>query len=268
MEKVLLELKNVSFYLLNDEHLCLVGPNGSGKTTIMKAILGFVKYEGQIIIHNKNFGFVFDEIPILQYLKVKEFLELLLSAYSRNYQSILEMINYFEVQKIENKLLKFISKGERKKIAIIFSLLNKPHFLIMDEPTSYIDPFMKEKFWSFINKKLKAFIFTTNDWLEAQMYAHRIVMLNEGRILTIDYKESLLKRLKFKNKILIEIKDHLPSFKVGEYMIIKNGYVQIYTDEIEKYVEYRTFLPRGFEICGDMMLILTLGFFSYPTPLH
>jgi len=224
-------IRNISFELFEGDYISILGHNGSGKTTTLKTIIGFYKYEGEIKFYNRNFGYLFDEIPILQNVKVKEYIEFFESCYSRNNKYLRELL---EINNFENRKLNEISKGERKRIAYYFCLIKNPDYLILDEPTVYLDNFTKEKIWNFIKNNFKTILFSTNDWIEAKNYSNKIIMLNKGKILTFDYKEILLKKLKYKYKIVIEIKNEIPKIQFGDFQIIKDGKIYIYISETSK----------------------------------
>ncbi|MEO0224311.1 MAG: hypothetical protein ABIL76_04365, partial [candidate division WOR-3 bacterium] len=173
-----------------------------------------------------NFGYVFEQLPILENLKVKEFIELISSCYINN---IKEIKSIFNVENFEGKYISEISKDDRKKLAILFALIKNPSYLIMDEPTLYFDLSFKEFFWQFIKSKFNSVLFATSDWEEAEKHSNKVVFLLKNKSI-FDETQNLLRKLKYKFKVLIEIKNEIPLIDFGNFKIIKNGFVHVYID--------------------------------------
>lgn len=150
-------LNNISFEVNKGDIVSLIGKNGTWKSTLLKTIVGINKqYEGKIIKHYKKIWYVpqklsFDTtIP----LKVSEFFEI----YHKWHQH--DITKYLEIFGANNLLTKQLSKlsgGELQKILIVNSLLDKPEFLILDEPTAGIDSIWEETFYGIIHEVQKQF---------------------------------------------------------------------------------------------------------------
>lgn len=150
-------LNNISFEINKGDIVSLIGKNGTWKSTLLKTIVGINKqYEGKIIKHYKKIWYVpqklsFDTtIP----LKVSEFFEI----YHKWHQH--DITKYLEIFGANNLLTKQLSKlsgGELQKILIVNSLLDKPEFLILDEPTAGIDSIWEETFYGIIHEVQKQF---------------------------------------------------------------------------------------------------------------
>ena len=142
---------NLSFHLEDGSVTVLLGPNGAGKSTIMKAIIGFLKYEGSITVGNymnksveakKLLGYI-PEIPSLYpNLTVKEHAEFIARAYKlTNYKD--RMNELFERFELTDKLNKFgdeLSKGMQQKLNLCLGLLPDPKVILLDEPMIGLDP--------------------------------------------------------------------------------------------------------------------------------
>jgi len=217
---------NINFDFNEGDYLAILGEK---KNEILFKILGFIKRQNEIVkIYNYNFGYVFDELPILEDLKVKEFIELILSNYDKN--NFQEIKNIFKIENFENKYTSEISKEERKKLAILFALIKNPSYLIMDEPTSHFDLQFKNFFWQFIRSKFNSVLFSTSDWDEAENYSDKVVLLFKNNLSIFDKTENLIKKLRYKIKVLVEIKNEIPSINFGNFKIIRNGFVHVYID--------------------------------------
>jgi hypothetical protein len=100
----------------------------------------------------------------------------------------------------------------------------------MSEPTLHFDLSFKEFFWQFIRSKFSSVLFATSDWDEAEKYSNKVVLLLKNNSSIFDKTENLIKKLKYKLKVLIEIKNEIPLVNFGNFKIIKNGFVHVYID--------------------------------------
>lgn len=123
----------------------LVGPNGSGKTTFLKILLGLLKpTEGEDYgAERETIGFVPDYNGLYDSLSVLENIKFRLSLYKMNYKNekekIQQMLTSYNLDGETNKLVKDLSLGMKKKVALICALAVQPSVLILDEPTGGLD---------------------------------------------------------------------------------------------------------------------------------
>ncbi len=142
---------DVSFHLDPGSMTVLLGPNGAGKSTIMKAIIGFLKYEGAIKVKglpNKSqdarrlLGYIPEMPSLYPNLTVAEHMEFIARAYKlSNYKSrIDELFARFELDDKRKKFGDELSKGMQQKLNICLGLLPDPQVLLLDEPMIGLDP--------------------------------------------------------------------------------------------------------------------------------
>ncbi len=149
-------LENINFSLEDKKFMAIIGPNGGGKTTLLKLILGFLKpYKGEIKIYGKspqeiseligyvpqhtNFSLdipitVFDIVLQGRLKKGKFFYDKL------DREKAEEVLKTLKIEKFKNRKIKDLSGGQRQKVLIARALVSEPKIIVMDEPTSAIDP--------------------------------------------------------------------------------------------------------------------------------
>lgn len=203
---------DISFQISKGEFVALLGPNGAGKTTLVEMIEGVQMPDGgAITIKGLNWksheaelrkilGLSFQETHFMEKLKVDETLELFGSFYdlpsSRN-ETILDLIGLQEKRKT---YVKNLSGGQRQKLALGIALLNKPEILLLDEPTTGLDPNARRELWEILKTLQKeyntAMILTTHYMEEASYLCERIIIIDNGKILAQGTLENLLAEYK------------------------------------------------------------------------
>ncbi|MCX7881062.1 MAG: ABC transporter ATP-binding protein [Patescibacteria group bacterium] len=185
---------NISFKAKEGEIIGFVGPNGVGKTTTMRLILGYLKpTKGEIKVDNlnpieerievlKKIGYLPENNPLYNEMKVKEYLEFVAEAKNeKNKEVIIKKVGLEEVlsQKIEE-----LSRGFKQRVGLTAALFGNPKILILDEPTSGLDPIEQEKIRELIKKlaKEKTIIFSTHILSEVEDVANRLIIINQGKI--------------------------------------------------------------------------------------
>jgi len=221
-------LKNINLHCKENECFAILGPNGSGKTTLIETILGYIKPTyGTLRIWGQEFSKVKDRIgvlleypPLFYYAKVKEIISYVCCAYNISPDSIKFIKNYLDITEIENKFVRVLSKGQRKKLGLLIALIHDPPLLLLDEPTSGMDPFAREKIWNLLKKKQRSIIFTTHIWEEAEKNSDRIAFIHNGEIIKVDTPSSFLS-----NKYIITNKKLiLPKSKKYPNILLKENF--------------------------------------------
>ncbi|MDP4223614.1 MAG: ABC transporter ATP-binding protein [Bacteroidota bacterium] len=186
-----------------------IGPNGAGKSTTIRILMnlifptaGSAKIMGMDVIRQtkeikKKTGYIPSDANPYSYMDVNEFLNYCIrfhnpvSADSR----ISELAGIFELD-LKRKISD-LSLGNRKKVSIVQSLLHNPELLIMDEPTTGLDPLMQSVFFELLhseNKKGVTIFFSSHNLAEVQMFCKRVAIIREGRIIKVEDIESLRKK--------------------------------------------------------------------------
>lgn len=248
-------LNDISLTIHEGECVALLGPNGAGKSTLVDAITGAIKpSKGNVLVSNKEFsnvkrdvGVLFEYPPLFYYSKVKEIIYYVSTIYGIPYNEIIALEKILGIDQIRSSNIRSLSKGERKKLGILLSLLHNPKLLILDEPTSDMDPFFRDDVWKLFKKNNRTIFFTSHLWEEAEKYSDRIVFIDGGEVLSIDTPSSFLsdKYIRGAKKIVIakHNNDKLLSILADIPFVEDDDNIYLFTLNIEKFTEeHKTYL--------------------------
>ena len=189
-------LKSIDLELQDGNVHAIVGPNASGKTTLIKSILGLVKpNKGSIEINGEkingnssyraNLGYMPQSARFPENLTIKEVLRLVRELRGNPEKLDIELLEKFKLESEMNKALKNLSGGTRQKVSAVIAFLFKPQTLILDEPTAGLDPIsssiLKDKILS-EREKGKTFILTSHIMSEVEELASHIIFLLDGKV--------------------------------------------------------------------------------------
>lgn len=197
--KTVKAVRGIDLTLKRGQFLALLGPNGAGKTTLVEMIEGIQRPDkGEILITGKKWhgnedelhriiGLSLQETYFIDKLRVHEILKLFASFYNlknKRVDEIIEMVGLGEKRKsfVEN-----LSGGQRQRLALGIALLNNPRIILLDEPTTGLDPNARREIWSIL-LKLKtesqtSMILTTHYMEEAEQLCDQIIIMDQGEIL-------------------------------------------------------------------------------------
>ncbi len=201
-------LKNISLKVDKGEIVGFLGPNGAGKSTTMKIITGFVKpNSGNVfvddisIIQNtleaqKHIGYLPEHNPLYLEMYVKEYLLFVAHTYKLGKEAskrVDEMIEKTGLRPEFKKKLGQLSKGYRQRVGLAQAMIHNPQVLILDEPTTGLDPNQLVEIRNLIKEvgKDKTVILSTHIMQEVKAICDRYVIINDGKIVT-DTKKYLV----------------------------------------------------------------------------
>lgn len=195
-------LDDVSFAVHPGEIVGLLGPNGAGKSTLMKIITCFIPpTEGEVTICGHSIyndplavrnliGYLPEHNPLYLDMYVREFLQFSAGLYGLKQpkQRAEEMIELTGLTPEANKKLGQLSKGYRQRAGLAQALIHDPQVLILDEPTTGLDPNQLEEIRALIRKTAttKMVILSTHIMQEVEAICNRAVIINHGRIVSDD----------------------------------------------------------------------------------
>jgi phospholipid/cholesterol/gamma-HCH transport system ATP-binding protein len=204
-------LKNVSFNLFNGENLVVVGKSGTGKSVLIKCIVGLLRdFDGTINVFQKNvtelnrkelgelrkkIGFLFQSGALYDSMTVRQNLEFPLRRIIKGLsekeieEKVIEVLEHVGLVDTLNKMPSQLSGGMRKRVSLARSIIVDPMIMLYDEPTTGLDPVTSDEISLLINEVQKKYktssIIITHDIKCALNTADRIIMLKEGEV----YKE-------------------------------------------------------------------------------
>ncbi len=219
-------LKNISLTLINEENLVVLGKSGSGKSVLIKCIVGLMNSDGgtinvfdnnvtalsrhQLSELRKKIGFLFQSGALYDSMTVKENLEFPLRRIKTEFtekqigEKIQEVLENVGLADALNKMPSQLSGGMRKRISLARTIVVDPLIMLYDEPTTGLDPVTSSEISLLINDVQKKYktssIIITHDIECARHTANRIVMLNDGEI----YKEGNLEEFENSSDPLIK----------------------------------------------------------------
>lgn len=199
-------IENLDLEVEEGDIFGFIGPNGAGKSTTIRTLInliyptsGSAQVLGLDIVRDSleirhNIGYIPADINYYGEMRAIEFLQYSASFYKGDYTSRMhDLVERFEIS--PDKKVAELSSGNKKKLAIVQSLLHRPRLLIYDEPTSGLDPLMQNIFFEVLREENQhTTIFLSSHVLsEVQRFCHRIAIIKQGRILKVEEIQHLRK---------------------------------------------------------------------------
>ncbi len=211
----------VSFAVKPGEIFGVLGPNGAGKTTTLEMIEGLrVPNKGHVrvlgldpltdydtLVH--RIGVQLQEANLPARLKVKEIFALFSAFYERTLP-VERLLDALELQDQADTFFDKLSGGQKQRVFAALALLNDPEVVFLDEVTTGLDAHIRRQIWAFLRelrRQGKTIVFTTHYLEEAQALCDRVIMLNQGRIVTEGTPQELVTRLGLGFRLEVEVAD-------------------------------------------------------------
>lgn len=208
-------LSGISFTLKEGEVVGLLGPNGAGKSTLMRILSGYyTNWDGDVNFFEKSYrnhlksiknevGYLTENNPLYPDMYVIEYLKYVAELFKRKKAPINQLIKKTGLLSHYNKKIRFLSKGYKQRVGIAAALINDPRLVILDEPTTGLDPNQLLQIRKLIrglgNKKIV--LLSTHILQEVDAICDRVLIINQGEIV-LDEK---LKNLRQNKKKIIQV---------------------------------------------------------------
>lgn len=228
---------NVTFEIKKGETLGFLGPNGSGKTTTIRCLMGFTaptSGEAKICDFSciedyakiKNYvGYLPAEIAIPNGLNGMEFIEMMEKMrHIKNPERLRYLLKRFDLNPNQN--VKKMSIGEKRKLAIVVAFMSDPEILILDEPTSGLDPSMQEVFIDYLleeKAKGKTILLSSHIFSEVEALCDRIMIIKEGKIISSLLSSEVKHGLKKTFEITFADREEFKRFRDNHEDLVKEA---------------------------------------------
>ncbi|HET9719245.1 MAG TPA: ABC transporter ATP-binding protein [Solirubrobacteraceae bacterium] len=182
-------VRDASFELEAGERLAIIGPNGAGKTTLLSMLAGVLApSSGEIGATAGRIGWVPQQPAVYSKLSVAENLRLFarLERLPDPETAVEQMLGQTGLHDRRADQVSRLSGGNQQRLNIAIGLLNRPAVLLLDEPSSALDPRQRERLWEFIvdlSRQGTSVIYSTHNVLEAERYGDRVLVLGDGEVL-------------------------------------------------------------------------------------
>lgn len=218
-------IDNVSFVVKTGEILGFLGPNGAGKSTTMKAITSFLMPNsgdikvGELSIHSqpddikKNIGYLPENNPLYNDMAVLDYLAFIAGLHgiekSKVKERILEMVNVCGLEGEKHKKISELSKGYKQRVGLAQALIHDPKVLILDEPTTGLDPNQIVEIRELIREigKEKTVILSSHILAEVEATCDRILIINKGKIVADGTPAELRSQAKGQELVKLTLED-------------------------------------------------------------
>jgi ABC-2 type transport system ATP-binding protein len=243
-------VNNVSLSVKTGEMFGLVGPDGAGKTTMIRILCGLINQESGIVKIldkdltqsrkeiQKNIGYLSQKFSLYGDLSIDENIEFFAEIHNVKdyFRRRDELLDFSRLKPFRNRTAEKLSGGMKQKLALVCSLIHEPKILFLDEPTTGVDPVSRRDFWKILSRLLKEgiTIFMSTPYLDEAERCNRVALMNAGEIIALDTPQKIKEKM---NKQIIEI---ICSPVREAYRTIKRNTtleVQMFGDRINVVVE-------------------------------
>ena len=221
-------MNNVSFSVKKGSIVGFLGPNGAGKSTMMKILTGYINpTEGVVLVNGinvlenpitaqKHIGYLPENNPLYTEMYVREYLQFQANSYKTAKENIENVIEKVGLTPEVHKKIGQLSKGYQQRVGLAAALLHNPEVLILDEPTTGLDPNQLVEIRTLIKDigKDKTVLFSTHIMQEVEAVCDRVIIIKKGEIVL----DKLLKEVRSNQNQVIEVTF---DYKLEEQFILK-----------------------------------------------
>jgi gliding motility-associated transport system ATP-binding protein len=214
-------IRDVSFQAREGEILGFLGPNGAGKTTTMRILTGFLaptagraSIAGFDVVEKpleakRHLGYLPEVVPLYDEFTTREYLSFVARLKrverGRIADAVERAMTLCNIEDVADRLVRNLSRGYRQRVGLAHAIVHDPEVLILDEPTSAMDPRQIVEIRNVIKglRGSHTIILSTHILPEATAVCDRVIVLNEGAVVAVDTYEQLAARLRHSDKTLV-----------------------------------------------------------------
>ena len=184
-------LKDINLSIPDGQVIGLLGPNGAGKSTLMKILIGLWNADSGVVTAPERIGYLPENNPLYEEMYVEEYLRFMASLTS-NSEAVSSLIERVGLTPEKHKHIRELSKGYRQRVGLAQALLGDPQLLILDEPTTGLDPNQLVEIRSLIRSLTsnsvsgqtakRSIILSTHIMQEVHEMCDRVIILDHGQI--------------------------------------------------------------------------------------
>jgi ABC-type multidrug transport system ATPase subunit len=209
-------LQNISLEIKKGELFGLIGPDGAGKTTLMRILMTLlVPDSGEATINGLNVvtdfkkirhivGYMPGRFSLYQDLSVEENLSFFATVFGTTVKENYDLIRdiYYQIEPFKKRRAGKLSGGMKQKLALSCALIHSPKVLVLDEPTTGVDAVSRKEFWEMLKKlqKKEITILVSTPYMDEANLCDRVALLQKGKILDVDSPKRITE--KFQRKII------------------------------------------------------------------
>jgi ABC-type multidrug transport system ATPase subunit len=260
-------LNNISLEVQENELFGLIGPDGAGKTTLMRILttlllpdFGEAKMDGLDVV--KDFkkirhivGYMPGRFSLYQDLSVEENLNFFATVFGTTVEENYDLIKdiYYQIEPFKNRRAGKLSGGMKQKLALSCALIHKPKILVLDEPTTGVDAVSRKEFWEMLKKLQQKgiTILVSTPYMDEATLCDRVALIQKGQILDVDSPRRITE--KFPRKIIQVRSDEMyrlindlrayekaeSVFAFGQFVHFTGIDDDVETNELDIYLEKR-----------------------------
>lgn len=258
-------LKNVSLEVNEGELFGLIGPDGAGKTTLMRILMtlllpdsGRAKMNGLDVVKNfkkirRIVGYMPGRFSLYQDLSVEENLHFFATVFgttvSENYDLIRDI--YYQIEPFKTRRAGKLSGGMKQKLALSCALIHKPGILVLDEPTTGVDAVSRKEFWDMLKKLQKKgiTILVSTPYMDEAGLCDRVALIQNGEIMDVDTPGGITRKyprkiIRVRSDDMFRLINDLRAFEKAETVYAFGQFVhftglndEVKTTELERYLE-------------------------------
>lgn len=260
-------LNNISLQVNRGELFGLIGPDGAGKTTLMRILTtlllpdsGEAKMDGLVVtIDFKKIRHIVGYMPgrfsLYQDLSVEENLNFFATVFGTTLEENYDLIRdiYYQIEPFKTRRAGKLSGGMKQKLALSCALIHKPKILVLDEPTTGVDAVSRKEFWEMLKnlQKKDITILVSTPYMDEAILCDRVALMQKGQILDVDTPKRITE--KFPRRILQVHSDNMfrlindlrnyekaeSVYAFGQYVHFTGINDDVETNELDIYLEKR-----------------------------